>query len=382
VTDKARLPVRGAGGGSGGGAARTPVESLDSLRSRQYARVIDVIGEGEIAGLVDGMKSIYLDDVPLQNPDGTFNFSGVVVQTRSGTQNQLPVEGFPAVESEIAVAVAVKYASPVVRTLTNPNTNAARVTIRLPALMFQSDNGDLGGSSVDIAIDVQNAGAGWQQRVADTISGKTTAGYKREYRLSLPPGGPWDIRVRRLTQDSTDSNLRNETYWDSYTEIVEAKLAYPNSALVALQIDAEQFQRIPARGYCFVCVSVFDHWLTEDEGSSCNIMTFNLAMKANAEAAYFEGEHRFLDFYLAAASDGVLCNRPFHGKILSKDNPRLKPMLLDSLREKKLMDVYFKSLRARVIGGWDRTDLILTRNQSDLERVQIAAKNSCLCLLP
>jgi hypothetical protein len=128
-------------------------------------------------------------------------------------------------------------------------------------------------------------------------------------------------------------------------------------------------------------VSVFDHWLTEDEASSCDIMTFRSAMEANAGASYFEGERHFLNFYLTLAADGMICNRPLHGEILSKDDSCLEPMLLASLREQKLMDVYFKSLRARVIGRYDRTDLVLVRDQSDLEKIRIAAENSGLYLL-
>jgi hypothetical protein len=151
---------------------------------------------------------------------------------------------------------------------------------------------------------------------------------------------------------------------------------------------AERFPKIDlgeddllANDYYFTHVSVFDHWLTEDEASSCDIMTFSSAMKANAKASYFEGERRFLNFYLTLAGDGVVCNRPLHGKVLSKNDPRLAPMLLASLREQKRMDVYFKSLRARVIGQYDRTDLVLVRDQLDLEKVRIAAENSGLYLL-
>ncbi|MDR2208808.1 MAG: hypothetical protein LBE22_07560 [Azoarcus sp.] len=248
---KMELPVvRGAGGGGSSSSYHTPYEAPDSLRSRQYARIIDVIGEGEIVGLVDGLKSIYLDDTPLQNQDGSMNFQGVVVQTRHGTQNQAPVEGFPEVESEIAVAVQVSVNTPVVRSISNINISAVRVTLRVPALFHQNtSNGDITGTSVSIAIDVQNNGGGWQQMIVDTITGKTSSNYKRQYRVALPAGGPWEIRMRRLTEDATTSDLQNDTYWDSYTEIVDAKLRYSNSALVALQIDAEQFQRIPVRGF-------------------------------------------------------------------------------------------------------------------------------------
>ena len=243
----------GGGGGKGGGggeSSRAPIESPDSLRSRQYARVIDLVSEGEIVGLVDGLKSVYLDDTPIQSADGTINFSGVVLETRPGTQSQAYIAGFPAVEAETAVSSEVLYSASVTRSISNINADAVRVTISLPRLTYQNlSNGDLSGTSVALAIDVQTAGGGFVQALSDTISGKTTSRYQRAYRIELPGDGPWDIRVRRLTADSTTSNLANATWWDSYTEIIDSKLRYPNSALVGLAVDAEQFKAIPRRGY-------------------------------------------------------------------------------------------------------------------------------------
>jgi len=243
--------IRGSGGGKdGSGNGRTPVESPDSLRSIQYARVLDLVSEGEIVGLVNGMQSIYLDNTPLQNDDGSYNFTGASVATCVGTQSQGYIPGFGAVEAESAVSVAVKAAVPVVRSISNANANAVRVTVSVPALSLQnSDNGDLSGTSVAIAIDVQTAGGGYVERIADTISGKTTSRYQRAYRIDLTGTGPWDVRVRRLTADSVSTTLNNATYWDSYTEIIDAKLRYPNSAVVALSIDAQRFNAIPSRGY-------------------------------------------------------------------------------------------------------------------------------------
>lgn len=246
--------LRGAGGGGGGkdggGSGRTPVESPDSLRSRQYARVVDLVSEGEIVGLVDGLKSVYLNDTPVQNADGSYNFSGVTMASRVGTQSQDYIPGFASVEAETAVSVPVENATPVVRSISNANANAVRVTVSIPQLSQQNtSNGDLGGTSVSIAIDVQTAGGGYVEKIGDTISGKTTSRYQRAYRIELTGTGPWDVRVRRLTADSTSSALNNATYWDSYTEIVDAKLRYPNSALVAMSVDSERFNAIPSRGY-------------------------------------------------------------------------------------------------------------------------------------
>lgn len=244
--------VIGAGGGKGGGGGggHVPVESPDSLRSRQYARIIDMVSEGEIVGLVDGLKSVYLDDTPIQNADGSMNFSGVTLDSRTGTQHQGYIAGFPAVENEVAVSAEVTRASSVTRTVSNSNIDAVRVTIAIPALSYQNpSNGDLGGTSVTIAIDRQSNGGGFVEVVNDTISGKTISKYQRAYRIDLVGTGPWDIRVRRITPDSAQANLANKTWWDSYTEIVDSKLRYPNSALMALQIDSGQFRTIPRRGY-------------------------------------------------------------------------------------------------------------------------------------
>jgi len=406
--------IRGAGGGGkggGGGDFRAPVEAPNTLRSRQYAKVLDLVSEGEIEGLVNGARSVFLDDTPLQNDSGSYNFQGVTLVERTGTQGQAYIPGFAGVESEKAVAVEVTAALPVARSITNTNATAARVTIGVPRLTDQNTTtGDLNGTSVAIAIDVQNNGGGYvaqalrkiyrsnvfsvgggiaqntlasnsyrievkwtgeqvlapqtcsiqlqyravgdstwlvggthtfsggsftnasgfggtssiplswiiplggtanqypsgsktfaltlaenqyQFRVVktngsrqqsyqllghwglkppltgtayggtavfglleaytpeftDIISGKTTSKYQRAYRIELPSPGPWDIRVRRITADSVSSAIVNNTWWDSYTEIVDAKLTYPNSAIYALQIDSKQFNQIPTRGY-------------------------------------------------------------------------------------------------------------------------------------
>ncbi|MDP2808632.1 MAG: phage tail protein [Rhodocyclaceae bacterium] len=243
----------GGGGGKGGGGStggHVPVESPDSLRSRQYARVVDLVSEGEIVGLVDGLKSVYLDGTPVQNANGGMNFAGVTLISRTGTQAQSYIPGFPSVENEVAVGVEVTNALSVTRTITTANIDGVRVTVSVPRLTYQNPtNGDLGGASVSIAIDVQNDGAGFVEMKTDTITGKASAKYQRAYRIELPGDGPWDIRVRRLTADSTESNRADGTWWDSYTEITDAKLRYPNSALCAMQVDAEQFRAIPRRGY-------------------------------------------------------------------------------------------------------------------------------------
>ena len=240
----------GGGGKGGGGGTRTPVESPDSLRSKAIARVLDLVSEGEVEGLVNGLQSVYLDDTPIQNADGSYNFNGVTIATRNGTQSQSYIPGFPSVENEVAVDVEVKVTQPVVRAIANLSVNAVRVRIMIPQLTYQDPStGDLGGTSVQYAIDTQPNGGAWTEVVNQTTNGKTTSRYERQHRVELTGTGPWNIRVRRITADSTNSNLQNKTYLASYTEIVDAKLRYPNSALVALTVDSAQFRSIPRRGY-------------------------------------------------------------------------------------------------------------------------------------
>lgn len=373
-------PISGAGGGGkgGGGSQRAPIESKDSLRSKAYAKVLDVICEGEIEGLVDGMKSVYLDGTPLQNPDGTYNFNSVEIETRNGSQSQSYIPGFSAVENTVQVNVEAKKATSVTRQLTNANIDAVRVTIGIPNLSYQDDKtGDLGGTTVQYAIDVQSNGGGyvpqvlgqawletglsqishgyfrttgsdtrgirilthksitnsgfrmeyrlvgsatwltagvtytgskklsggdntfqtpqlnsgqWEARIVttagaappttytytttswndstitqtdaitfeaerltgtpyETITGKTTTRYQRSHLIRLTGSPPWDVRVRRITDDSTTVRKQDQTWWDAYTEVIEAKLRYPNSALVGIRVDSSQFQNIPTRGY-------------------------------------------------------------------------------------------------------------------------------------
>jgi predicted phage tail protein len=339
---------------------------MTTLRSRAYGRILDLVSEGEIEGLVDGAKSIYLDDTPLQNPNGSYNFQNVTYETRSGSNDQSHIAGFPSVEAESVVGLEVKKSASVTRTISNPDVDAVRVTVSLPALYRQQDDGDLKGTSVSIAIDVQSNGGGFVPQIIsrqyltetttisagtfrsvssnvygmaltvqwgnvaideitnapgfdesihvvqykassastwittdirrvigennteatfytptlpagqydirviatvgtnlppiisasaatgspyDVISGKAQSKYQRSYRVQLSGSGPWDIRVRRLTDDTTSPKIQNKTYWDGYTEIIDAKLRYPNSALVALKFDASSFSGIPRRAY-------------------------------------------------------------------------------------------------------------------------------------
>jgi predicted phage tail protein len=243
----------GGGKGGGGGSSRTPSTAPDSLDSRQYANVIDLISEGEIEGLADGFKSIYLNNTVLQNPDDSYNFQDVEIYTRNGTQNQtyIPLSG--GVEDEKPVGITVIKAVPQVRTITDVDVDAVRVTIAIPSLQqINSSNGDTSGTSVQLQIAVQYQGGGYTTKIDDTISGRTADEYRKDYLIELARPNPSDIidiKVTRITDDSTNSLLTNAFQWSSYTEIIDAKLTYANSALVGLRVDAEQFNSIPTRSY-------------------------------------------------------------------------------------------------------------------------------------
>jgi len=361
--------IRGAGGGGGkggGGSGRVAVEAPDSLRSIAYASVLDLVSEGEIEGLANGLKSVYFNQTPLQNDNGSYNFTGATVVSTNGSQGQSYISGFPSVENEIGVSTQVEYATPIVRQISNQDIDAVRVTISIPQLTLQNkQNGDLNGSTIQYAIDVQSDGGGyvpqilgsawssntvniasstsaqatqpiyqiqiavtdtdsavytaqyklqssgtwltagittqvdqtvnsnwddwgysetlttvrtitmpmqnsglWEMRIVvssgspyissvngnygtpyATITGKTTSKYQKSHRVQLTGNAPWDIRVRRITADSTASELQNKTFWDSYTEIIDGKFRYPNSAIVGVRIDASQFDSIPTRSY-------------------------------------------------------------------------------------------------------------------------------------
>jgi predicted phage tail protein len=249
---------KGGGGGGGSAQARTPSVAQDSLDSKQYATVIDLISEGEIQGVVDGLQGIFLNNTPVQNPNGSLNFQGLSVNYRTGTQNQSHISIAPDVEDEKPVSVEVEYGSPVTRQIADTNVDAVRVTITIPLLQKSLKNGDIAGQSVTYGINVQYDGGGFSRVITDSVSGRTTDPYQRDYIVNLSAGFTTvDIEVVRDTvSDATlaanDSDVLesiSRIQWTSYTEIIYAKLRYPNSALVALRIDAEQFNAIPSRAY-------------------------------------------------------------------------------------------------------------------------------------
>ncbi len=236
----------GKDGGSGGGGAN---EQSDTLFSHAYARVLDLICEGEIEGLANGGQSIFFDETPLQNANGTYNFLNVKIDTRNGTQGQSHIPGFASVENESQYDLEFTNVNPTTRTLTNSDLTAARVRISFPQLTQFTTAGDILGTSVQYAIDLQSNGGGFNEIVNKTVSGKSTKKYEISHRIELTGSPPWDIRVRRITPDNSTSLLSNRSYLAAIIEIVDVKLRYPNSALVGTLIDSAQFSRIPTRAF-------------------------------------------------------------------------------------------------------------------------------------
>lgn len=239
----------GKGGGGGGGGTYNPTIVGDSLDSKQYAKLLDLISEGEIQGLKNGHKSIFVNNTPLQNADGTYNFSNFTVETRNGTQNQDYIALVPDIEDEKPVNVTVNQSTPVVRSITDVNVDAVRITISVPSLQEITSQGDQLGSSFSLAISVQYNGGGYTQVLTDTISGRTSDPYQKSYLVNLTGNFPVDVRVTRTSADSTSGLISNAFNWYSFTEVTYQKLRYPNSALVAIRVDAEQFNAIPSRSY-------------------------------------------------------------------------------------------------------------------------------------
>nr|BAR39304.1 phage-related protein tail component-like protein [uncultured Mediterranean phage uvMED] len=250
--------IRGSGGGGKNGGNRTPVEEDDSLQSIQMANIVDLVSEGEIQGLDDGFKSIYLDGTPVQDINGNNNFQGYQIETRNGTQNQSYISSLSANEieknSQIGLPVELVRGTgtnPNVTTkqITNTTASRLRVTISIPALRKVEDDGDIVGHEVKIRIRVQYNGGGYNLVKEDLIKGKSSNNYQRDYVFPITGAFPVDVELARISNDETSSKISNKTFWQSITEIIDEKLRYPNSALVFLRFDSRQFSNIPSRKY-------------------------------------------------------------------------------------------------------------------------------------
>ncbi|MFX8084259.1 phage tail protein [Acinetobacter baumannii] len=225
---------------------RQPVISPDSAQSKTYIKVLYGLAEGEIEGLANGLQSIYLEETPLQNADGSFNFENVKVDFRRGTNDQEYIEGFPSVESETAIDVELKSETPWVRAFNNLDLDAVRLRLKWGPLRSQdATNGDVSGVTIEYAIDLQTDGGIWTEVLKTKISDKTSANYERAHRIDLPRADSgWLVRVRRLTPNSTSEYISDKMYISAVTEVIDAKLRYPNTALLGLQYDAETFGNV------------------------------------------------------------------------------------------------------------------------------------------
>jgi len=262
--------------GSGGGSPPPPPQPTrtpDTLHSRQFATFLDLISEGEIEGFASAskegltkgttaynnaaLKDVFLNDTPVlkstadsTNPATTdFNFQDVTFNPRFGTSGQTKVEGIESSSSITAVGVTVTQSTPVTRQITNSNVDAANITITFPQIQKATDKGDLLGSSVSLKIAVQYNSGGFTDIISDTITGRTADAYQRDYRINFTGAFPVDIRVTRVTADSSDSSLQDAFQWTSFAEIIDDSNTYPNSAYASVRLDSMQFQSIPSRKY-------------------------------------------------------------------------------------------------------------------------------------
>ncbi|RZA85977.1 host specificity protein J [Citrobacter freundii] len=232
-------PIKGRKGGSS--SSRTPTEQPDDLQSVAKAKILVALGEGEFAGQLTA-KDIYLDGTALENADGSQNFSGVTWEFRAGTQAQKYIQGIPGTENEINVGTEVSSATAWTRTFTNTQLSAVRLRLKWPSLFKQEDNGDLVGHSINYAIDLQTDGGTWQTVLNTSVTGKTTSGYERSHRIDLPQAGStWTIRLRKITADANSAKIGDTMTLQSFTEVIDAKLRYPNTALLYIEFDSSQF---------------------------------------------------------------------------------------------------------------------------------------------
>ena len=229
--------------GKGGGGGHTPVEAKETGRSKQLVKIVEVISEGEVEGLADGMKSVYFDNTPVQNKDGSYNFNNVQLEGRVGSQVQDVIAGFNTSEKEVSVGTQVRKNLPITRTVTDSKVSRLRLTIGVQSLFSQAENGDTNGTTVELVITIGS------QSYPVSISGKYSSQYLQQHTFDNLPPVPFTVKVERVTEDSKSQRLQNNTVWSSYTEIIDTEFTYPNTALIGVKFDSEYFSNIPARTY-------------------------------------------------------------------------------------------------------------------------------------
>ncbi|KWC11471.1 host specificity protein J [Burkholderia ubonensis] len=242
------MRMRGSKGGGGGGSGS---ESPDSLHSVARAKVLDIVSEGPIVGLVKGMQSVFLDGTPIQNADGSLNFQNYSVDVRTGTQDQDYLSGFPAVERETAVGVPLTSDAPWVKQVQNTQLTAVRIRFGVPALQrSDASSGNITGHRIEYAIDLSVDGGSYAQVVAGAFDGKTTSLYERSHRIELPRAKTgWLVRVRRITPNAHSSTIADNVNIEAITDVIDRKLRYPMTALVGMTFDARSFSQVPVRSY-------------------------------------------------------------------------------------------------------------------------------------
>lgn len=229
--------------GKGGSGGHTPVEAKETSRSKQLVKIVEVISDGEIEGLADGMKSVYFDNTPVQNKDGSYNFNNVQLEGRVGSQVQDVIAGFNTSEKEVSVGTQVRKNLPITRTVTDSKVSRLRLTVGVQSLFSQAENGDTSGTTVELVVTIGS------QSYPVSISGKYSSQYLQQHTFDNLPPVPFTVKVERKTEDSKSQRLQNNTVWSSYTEIIDTEFTYPNTALIGVKFDSEYFSNIPARTY-------------------------------------------------------------------------------------------------------------------------------------
>ncbi|OEC54841.1 DUF1983 domain-containing protein [Pseudomonas sp. AP42] len=239
-----KLDIHGSKGGES--KPKSPVEAPDSLRSTNLAKILIAIGEGEFDGTPTA-RDIFLDNTPIQDASGNFNFTNVKWDWRPGSVDQTYIPGIPSVDNETSLNIELRSGTPWVQSLTNLQLSAARIRLATPRLASQDSEGNINGYRIEYAVDVATDGGAYQEVLVGALAGKTTTRYERSLRIDLPPAtSGWLIRVRRITPNQNTDKIADSLFIAGYTQVIDAKLRYPNTALLFIEFDAEQFTNIPA----------------------------------------------------------------------------------------------------------------------------------------
>jgi predicted phage tail protein len=239
-----QVEIFGAKGGSD--KPKTPTEAPDSLRSVAVAKILIAMGEGEFAGNPTA-QDIFLDNTPLQDPQGNMNFPNVKWEFRRGSVEQGYIQGIPSIENETSLGIELRSGTSWVRAITNTELSAVRLRFAWAALQSVDANGNVNGYRIEYKVELATDGGGYQQVLYEAVDGKTTSTYERTRRIDLPAAtSGWLIRVTRVTPNQNNNKIADTMQIAGFTEVIDAKLRYPNTALLYIEFSAEQFRNIPA----------------------------------------------------------------------------------------------------------------------------------------